>query len=219
VRGRCVIAAVIAAPLLAFGDPAPQARAGTAPSSSIVDDASGLAQLLAGDSDDRHARLDQALATTHVPVVTIGNDSVGFRGEDRSLGMYGAGVGLQLASATLVENGSAHREESTSRTYLSSGVYAGTAVQGTGQKVKLDGRQLRALSRCYRKVSGLQPDDKDDVELTFSVDRAGHVVEPVVISDEDDLIGCVNTLMTTWRFPALKRTKARIWLSVTLTAG
>jgi hypothetical protein len=202
-----VIAAVIAAPIVAHAEP---------PS---VDDASGFAQLLAGDNGERHARLDQSLATTHAPAVTIGHDSVGFRGEDRTLGVNLADVGLRLASATLVQNGSAHREESTTRTYMTSDVFTGRAVQGAGQAVKLDGRQLRALSRCYRKISGLQPDDKDNVELTFGVDRTGRVIEPVIISDEDDLIGCVNTVMTSWRFPALKKTKSRIWLSVTLTAG
>ena len=125
--------------------------------------------------------------------------------------------GLRLASATLVETG-VHHDEVATRTTLETGP-ALTAVQGNGQKVKLDGHQLRALSRCYRKVPGVRPKDTDDVELTFGVDRTGRVVDPVVISDEDALVGCIGSVMTSWKFPALKKSRARIWLSVVLSAG
>ena len=142
---------------------------------------------------------------------------VGFRG-DYTVHADTAGGGLRLASATLVESAPVAHEESVARTTLSTGPALG-AIQPSGQPVKLDGRQLRALSRCYRKVPGLQPGDKGDVELTFVVDKVGRVKEPVVISDEDELIPCIGNVMKTWDFPALKKKRSRIWVSVVLTAG
>ena len=188
------------------------------PSGSIVDDASGLAELLAGDDSQRRAALDNSLATSRAPAITIGHDDVGFRGELPAARTAAGSGGLRLATATLVGTQATHHDELPTRTTLETGPSL-AAVQAPGSLVKLDGRQLRALSRCYRKVSGLQPKDKDDVELTFSVDRSGKVIEPVVISDEDELIGCIGSVMTSWHFPALKKSRSRIWLSVVLTAG
>jgi hypothetical protein len=191
---------------------------------SIVDDASELANLLAGDKPAParaegvgRDEIKRPLTATRAPVLTIGNDSVGFRGDvaihaDTAIG------GLRLASARLVESAPPVHEESVARTTLSTGPMLG-AIQPAGQPVKLDGRQLRALSRCYRKVPGLQPGDHGDVELTFIVDRAGRVKQPIVVSDEDELIGCIGNVMKTWEFPALKKKKDRIWVSVVLTAG
>ena len=203
---------------LAPAKPAVAAPLPPAPTGSLVDDASGFAELLAGDGDQRRAALDASLSAAHAPTVTIGHDDVGFRGESTAVHTAAGGGGLRLASATLVETQAQHHDDLPQRTTLSTAP-ALSAVQGTGQKVALDGRQLRALSRCYRRVTGLQPNDKDDVELTFAVDRSGKVIEPVVISDEDQLIGCIGSVMTSWKFPALKKSRARIWLSVVLTAG
>lgn len=185
---------------------------------SIVDDASGLAQLLAGSDSDRRAALDASLAAAHEPTVTIGHDDVGFRGEPVGVTTAAGTGGLRLASASLVETKLAHHDDVPVRTTLETGPSL-AATQGTGQRVKLDGHQLRALSRCYRKVPGVRPKDTNDVELTFGVDHAGKVIEPIVISDEDELVGCIGSVMTSWKFPALKKSRARIWLSVVLTAG
>ena len=185
---------------------------------SIVDDASGLAALLAGSDDDRRAKLDASLSAARKPTVTIGHDDVGFRGEPVGVATATGKGGLRLASATIIESQATHSDVVPTRTTLETGP-ALTAVQGDGQKVKLDGRQLRAMSRCYRKVPGVRPKDTDDVELTFGVDRTGRVIEPVVISDEDALVGCIGSVMTSWKFPALKKSRARIWLSVVLSAG
>lgn len=188
------------------------------PTGSLVADASGLAELLAGDDDQRRATLDASLAASRAPVITIGHDDVGFRGGDATVHAASAPGGLRLASATLVETSATHHDDLPQRTTLDPRP-ALSAMQGAGQKVRLDGHQLRALSRCYRKIPGVRPKDTDDVELTFAVDRAGKVIEPVVISDEDALVGCIGSIMTSWRFPALKKSRARIWLSVVLTAG
>jgi len=195
----------------------PAAATPPRPTGSIVDDASGLAALLAGSDDDRRSQLDASLAAARKPTFTIGHDDVGFRGETFAVATTAGRGGLRLATATLVETG-AHPDEVATRTTLETGPSL-SAVQGDGQKVKLDGHQLRALSRCYRKVPGVRPKDSEDVELTFGVDRAGRVVDPVVISDEDALVGCVGSVMTSWKFPMLKRSRARIWLSVVLNAG
>jgi hypothetical protein len=187
-------------------------------SDSIVGDASDLANLLAGsDATPARTGIERPLTTPRGPALTIGNDSVGFRGDEPVHANTAAG-GLRLASATLIQSASPRHEESVARTTLSTGPALG-AIQPEGQPVKLDGRQLRALSRCYRKVPGLEPGDRGDVELTFVVDKRGRVKEPVVIADEDELIGCVDNVMRTWEFPALKKSKSRIWLSVVLTAG
>ncbi len=188
------------------------------PTGSLVADASGLAQLLAGDDDQRRSTLDASLAAAHAPAVTIGHDDVGFRGSEPSLHTVTAPGGLRLASATIVETTAAHHDDLPQRTTLETGPSL-SAMQPTGQKVKLDGHQLRALSRCYRRIPGVRPKDTDDVELTFAVDRAGKVIEPVVISDEDALVGCIGSVMVSWKFPALKKSRSRIWLSVVLTAG
>jgi len=185
---------------------------------SIVDDASDLANLLAGDSPaPARAGIERPITASRAPALTIGNDSVGFRG-DSTVHANTAIGGLRLASATLVQSAPPVHEESVVRTTLSTGPTLG-AIQPEGQPVKLDGRQLRALSRCYRKVPGLEPGDRGNVELTFTVDRAGRVKDPIVISDEDELIGCIGNVMKTWDFPALKKKKDRIWMSVVLTAG
>ncbi|MBV8757261.1 MAG: hypothetical protein JO257_08310, partial [Deltaproteobacteria bacterium] len=202
------LAIVIVAPLSAQADPA----------GSIVDDASGLAQLIAGDDVQRHESLDASLAAARAPTISIGHDDVGFRGLESTVHTATGVGGLRLAAASLVETQATHHDDLPARTTLDTGP-ALSAVQGTGQKVALDTRQLRALSRCYRKVPGVRPQDKDDVELTFAVDRSGKVIEPIVISDEDELIGCIGSVMTSWHFPALKKSRARIWLSVVLTAG
>ncbi|HSN28643.1 MAG TPA: hypothetical protein VLT45_20295 [Kofleriaceae bacterium] len=188
------------------------------PTGSLVADASGLAELLAGDDDQRRATLDASLATSHAPAVKIGHDDVGFRGSEPSVHTVTAPGGLRLASATIVETTGAHHDALPQRTTLETGPTL-SATQPTGQKVKLDGHQLRALSRCYRRIPGVRPKDTDDVELTFAVDRSGKVIEPVVISDEDALVGCIGSVMVSWKFPALKKSRSRIWLSVVLTAG
>lgn len=201
--------------------PARPAAGTPRPGESIVDDASDLANLLARDAPARprsgRAAIDRPLATSRGPVVTIGNDSVGFRGDD-AVHANTAGRGLRLATATLVESAPPRHEESVARTSLATGPAFG-ASQPKGQPVKLDGRKLRALSRCYRKVPGLEPGDRGDVELTFMVDKRGRVRAPVVIADQDELIGCVDSVMRTWEFPALEKSRSRIWLSVVLTAG
>ena len=197
----------------------PAAATPPRPTGSIVDDASGLAELLAGSDDDRRSKLDASLATARAPTVKIGHDDVGFRGESLGLTTATGAGGLRLASATLVATQTAHRDDIVpTRTTLETGPSL-SAIQADGQKVKLDGHQLRALSRCYRKVPGVRPKDTDDVELTFGVDRTGRVIEPVVISEEDALVGCIGSVMTSWKFPALKKSRARIWLSVVLSAG
>lgn len=197
----------------------PAAATPPPPTGSIVDDASGLAELLAGSDDDRRSKLDASLAAARKPTVTIGHDDVGFRGEPLGVTTATGAGGLRLASATLVVTQAAHHDDIIpTRTTLETGPSL-SAIQGNGQRVKLDGHQLRAMSRCYRKVPGVRPKDSDDVELTFGVDRTGRVIEPIVISDEDALVGCIGSVMTSWKFPALKKSRARIWLSVVLSAG
>jgi hypothetical protein len=197
----------------------PAAATPPRPTGSIVDDASGLAELLAGSDEDRRSKLDESLAAAHTPALKIGHDDVGFRGEPIGVTTATGAGGLRLASATMVQTQSAHHDDIIpTRTTLETGPSL-SAMQPTGQKVKLDGHQLRALSRCYRKVPGVRPKDTDDVELTFGVDRTGRVTEPVVISDEDALVGCIGSVMTSWKFPELKKSRARIWLSVVLSAG
>ena len=206
---RCLwlTGALLAAPLSASADP------------SIVDDASDLANLLAGDTSTAPAIAPVArgpVITVRPAVVTIGNDSVGFRG-DASFQANMADIGLPLALQRLQTTTLQHQETVT-RTTLETGPKLG-ALQPAGQPVKLDGRQLRAMSRCYRKVPGLEPGDRGDVELTFEVDRKGRVKAPVVMADEDELIGCIGNVMKSWEFPSLKKRKDRIWVSVVLTAG
>src|SRR6185312_5731127 len=98
--------------------------------------------------------------TVRPAVVTIGNDSVGFRG-DETFHANTADVGLPLALQRLQTTTLQHQETIT-RTTLETGPKLG-AEQPAGQPVKLDGRQLRAMSRCYRKVPGLEPGDRGDV--------------------------------------------------------
>ena len=178
---------------------------------SIVDDASGLASLLAGgDPDPPRKELDHTLPAA-APAVHVGNDEVGFRG-DASLHAHATSLGLPLALAALHGTIAQHHDDEVAREA------AATQPQQPAQKGKfhLDTREMRELSRCYRKALAFDPATSNEVDLSFGIDRKGRVVQPMAVSDNGELDACLNTAMARWKFPGKASGKNRIWLSVVL---
>jgi hypothetical protein len=200
--------------------PAPRPPAGLVSShDSMVDDASQLASLLAGDEPAKPIAVPRATPPAErlpgPPAVHIGNDDVGFRGSDVTVHVSTAAGGLRLASATLAT--SAHHEEtSVERTSLTDSSDSGEIVDGA--PVRLEPKQLRPLARCYRRALGMDPSISNRVNLSFGIDKKGRVLSPVAISDTDELDTCLHAAMKKWQFPAGKP-MPQIWLTVALHAG
>jgi outer membrane biosynthesis protein TonB len=191
----------------------------------MVDDASQLASLLAGDDPPAKpievpSTRPRATPTLEhapaAPAIHIGNDDVGFRGSDISVHATAGIDGLRLASTTLAT--STHREEtSVERTSLTDPSESGEVVEGPNG-AKLEPKQIRPLARCYRRALGMDPSISNRVNLSFGIDKKGHTVAPVAISDTDQLDTCLTAAMKKWQF-APKKPMGQIWLTVALHAG
>lgn len=177
---------------------------------SIVSDASGLANLLAGGEPEPRKALDHALPSSSTATVHVGHDDVGFRG-DTSLHAQ-VYAGLPLALAALRGTNAQHHEDDIGRAAL-----ATRPQQPQPGKLALDSREMRELSRCYRKALAFDPSTSNEVDLSFTIDKKGKVVAPMAVSDNGELDACLNAVMARWRFPAKTGRKDRIWLSVVLT--
>ncbi len=177
---------------------------------SIVTDASGLANLLAGgDAEPPRKTLDHALPPSPSPV-HVGHDDVGFRG-DPALHAQ-AYAGLPLALAALRATNAQHHEDDIAREALATQQH-----QQESGKLKLDPREMRELSRCYRKALAFDPSTSNAVDLSFAIDKKGKVVAPMAVSESGELDACLNAAMARWKFPGKAHTGDRIWLSVVLT--
>jgi hypothetical protein len=188
---------------------------------SMVDDASELASLLAGDAPPPkpiaapHAAASTEMSELPPPrAVHIGNDDVGFRGSEIALHVATVPVALQLASTTLATS-APHHEETIERASLEDD--SNDTAEVEGNEVKLEPKQLRPLARCYRRALGLDPTISNRANLSFGIDKRGHVTAPVAISDTDQLDTCLHTAMKKWQFPAGKA-MASTWMTVTLRA-
>ena len=177
---------------------------------SIVDDASGLASLLAGgEPDPPRKQLDHALPAAAPAGIHVGHDDVGFRGD---VSMHASTYeGLPLALAAIRATNAQHHEDDLGRTQLE------PTKQSQPGKLKLDSREMRELSRCYRKALAFDPGTSNEVDLSFAIDRKGKVVAPMAVSDNGELDSCLNGVMARWKFPGKASGKNRIWLSVVLT--
>ena len=189
-------------------------------SQSMVDDASELASLLAGDDPPPKPIAVHATPRTEMselpppPVVHIGNDDVGFRGSEVALHVATVPVALQLASTTLATS-APHHEETIERASLEDD--SNDTAEVEGNQVRLDPKQLRPLARCYRRALGLDPTISNRANLSFGIDKKGHVTAPVAISDTDQLDTCLHAAMKKWQFPPGKA-MASTWMTVTLRA-
>jgi hypothetical protein len=191
-------------------------------SASMVDDASELASLLAGSDEPPPTPLSVPHATARTemselpppPVVHIGHDDVGFRGSEIALHVVTVPVALRLASTTLATS-TPHHEETIERASLEDG--ANDTAEVEGNEVKLEPKQLRPLARCYRRALGLDPSISNRANLSFGIDKKGHVTAPVAISDTDQLDTCLHAAMKKWQFPPGKA-MASTWMTVTLRA-
>ncbi len=184
---------------------------------SMVSDASDLANLLAGGEPTPSPRPVAAPTPAPHPVqppaattgIHIGNDDVGFRG-DSPLHAQAVYSGLPLALAALRGTTAQHHEDDLAREALA------TQPEPTQKgQFRLDPREMRELSRCYRKALALDPSTSNQVDLSFAIDKKGRVVQPVAVSDSGELDACLNAAMARWKFPGKSR-KDRIWLSVVL---
>ena len=119
-------------------------------------------------------------------------------------------AGLPLALAALRGTNAQHHEDDLAREAL-----ATQPQHDKSGKLKLDSREMRELSRCYRKALAFDPATSNQVDLSFSIDRKGRVVSPMAVSDSGELDACLNAAMSKWRFPG-RGGKDRIWLSVVL---
>lgn len=187
-------------------------------SKSVVDDASELASLLAGsDAAPMPIAVPHATPRTELPppaAVHIGNDDVGFRGSEISLHVATVPVALQLAS-TMIKTTTPHHEETIERASLEDD--SNDTAQVEGNEVRLEPKQLRPLARCYRRALGLDPTISNRANLSFGIDKKGHVTAPVAISDTDQLDTCLHAAMKKWQFPPGKA-MASTWMTVTLRA-
>jgi TonB family protein len=187
--------------------------------SSMVDDASALASLLASDDSPKAVTVPHATPTSEhapaPPAIHIGNDDVGFRGSDIS--MHVTTVPYELALArTLIKTSSHHEEQNVERTSLvDPSSETGEVVEGSG--VKLDPKQVRPLARCYRRALGMDPTISNRVNLSFGIDKKGHVTAAVAISDTDQLDTCLSAAMKKWQF-APGKPMAGAWMTITLHA-
>jgi hypothetical protein len=203
--------------------PSPGLVATKAPSAaSMVDDASELASLLAGDDPPPKAiAVPQPKPASGPfeplpppPVVHIGNDDVGFRGSEIALHVTTVPYDLRLASTTIATS-THHEEASLERTSLEDP--ADDTAEVEGDQVKLEPKQLRPLARCYRRALGLDPTISNRANLSFGIDKKGHVTAPVAISDTDQLDTCLHAAMKKWQFPPGKAMPST-WMTVTLRA-
>jgi len=175
--------------------------------SSIVDDASGLANLLAGGEPATPRALDRTLPAPSNVGVHVGHDDVGFRGDVALHATVYAG--LPLALAALRGTSVQHHDDDLPHPML------GPQPQAPGGKLKLDRREMRELSRCYRKALAFDPATSAHVDLSFSIDKKGRVLAPMAVSDSSELDACLDGVMARWKFPG-KGGKDRIWLGVVL---
>jgi hypothetical protein len=182
---------------------------------SIVSDASDLANLLAGSDSPPQPPPVKAPGSRLPPATTVGlhvgNDDVGFRGET-SFHLQATFEGLPLALAALHGTTAQHHEDEVAREALA------TLPQQPQQKGKfrLDAREMRELSRCYRKALAFAPSTSNEVDLSFAIDRKGKVVSPMAVSDSGELDTCLDGVMAKWKFPGKSSGKNRIWLTVVL---
>jgi hypothetical protein len=182
---------------------------------SIVSDASDLGSLLAGSDASPQPPPVKAPASQLPPATTkglhIGNDDVGFRGQT-SFHLQATFEGLPLALAALHATTAQHHDDEVAREALA------TLPQQPQQKGKfrLDSREMRELSRCYRKALAFDPATSNEVDLSFAIDRKGRVVSPMAVSDTGELDACLDGVMKKWRFPGKSSGKNRIWLTVVL---
>jgi hypothetical protein len=188
---------------------------------SMVDDASELASLLAGgDPPPKPIVVPHATPSGPMselpppPVVHIGNDDVGFRGSEVALRVVTVPVALRLASTTIATT-APHHEETIERQSLEDD--SNDTAEVEGNQVRLEPKQLRPLARCYRRALGLDPTISNRANLSFGIDKKGHVTAPVAISDTDQLDTCLHTAMKKWQFPPGKA-MASTWMTVTLRA-
>jgi hypothetical protein len=203
--------------------PAPRPSPGLVPrdkpsSQSMVDDASELASLLAGgDPPAKPIEVPPVTPKAELPAppaVHIGNDDVGFRGSEVALRVVTVPVALRLASTTLATS-APHHEETIERASLEDD--ANETAEVEGNEVRLEPKQLRPLARCYRRALGLDPTISNRANLSFGIDKKGHVTAPVAISDTDQLDTCLHAAMKKWQFPPGKA-MASTWMTVTLRA-
>jgi hypothetical protein len=202
--------------------PAPRPSPGlVAKSTSMVDDASELASLLAGGDPPTPiavtappppSRTGLSEQLPPPPAIHIGNDDVGFRGSEIALHVTTVPYDLRLASTTLAT--SVHHEETIERASLEE---PGDTAEVEGDKVKLEPKQLRPLARCYRRALGLDPSISNRANLSFGIDKKGHVTGPIAISDTDQLDKCLHAAMKKWEFAAGKPMPP-VWMTVTLRA-
>jgi hypothetical protein len=197
-------------------EPKPPKDPRPAKNDSMVDDASDLANLLAGgDSTPPPAVPPVTAPAKALPPPTtvglhVGNDDVGFRG-DFGLHAQATFAMLPLALAALHGTTAQHHDDEVAKEA------AATLPQQQPQKgaFRLDSREMRELSRCYRKALAYDPSTSNQVDLSFAIDRKGRVVSPMAVSESGELDACLNAAMAKWKFPG-KGGKNRIWLSVVL---
>jgi hypothetical protein len=184
---------------------------------SMVADASDLANLLAGGEPTPAPRpatpTPVALPKTPPTSVRIGNDDVGFRDDSLVVHASSGFSGLPLALATIRAATVNHHDDELQQA-------AKPAASTSAQSVALDAKQMRALSRCYRKAIAFDPSTSNRVELAFGLDPTGRVLSPVAITDTAVLDSCIAQVMARWRFPAVKlKSPSHVFLSLTLAPG
>jgi TonB family protein len=221
VGGTCTAMAPAPKPapgLVASKDAGKDLRKG-AGGSSMVDDASELASLLASDDSPKAVTVPRPTPTSEhapaPPAIHIGHDDVGFRGSDIAMHVAAAPYELALAR-TMIKTSSHHEEQNVARTSLvDPSSETGEVVEGSG--VKLDPKQVRPLARCYRRALGMDPTISNRVNLSFGIDKKGHVTAAVAISDTDQLDTCLSAAMKKWQF-APGKPMAGAWMTITLHA-
>lgn len=219
VGGTCTAMAPAPKPapgLVAAKDPGTLKAAGK---TSMVDDASELASLLASDDSPKAVTVPAATPTSErvpaPPAIHIGNDDVGFRGSDIATHVTAAPYELALAR-TMIKTSSHHEEQNVERASLvDPNSESGEVVEGSG--VKLDPKQVRPLARCYRRALGIDPTISNRVNLSFGIDKKGHVTAAVAISDTDQLDTCLSVAMKKWQF-APGKPMSGAWMTITLHA-
>jgi hypothetical protein len=185
------------------------------PDTSMVSDASDLGSLLGGSDPTPpppHVKAPEpALPPATTVGLHVGNDDVGFRG-DVSLHAQLPFAGLPLALAALHGTAAQHHDDEVAQKALDTQ----QPKQPPQTGFHLDSREMRELSRCYRKALAFDPSTSSEVELSFAIDRKGKVVQPMAVSETGELDACLNGVMAKWTFPGKATGKNRIWLSLVL---
>jgi hypothetical protein len=193
-------------------------------------DASQIATLLSdhdvGHDPGPHHQAGENLArqieAARTQRLSIGADEIGARNGSPPQVDTTHSPGLEIHQPTILSLAAKHSEGDLRRITPGS-IPTDTTTPHEIVVRKINTRYKRGLSRCYRQRLIGNADLSDEVDLSFTVDETGNVIDPS--TDESDVVlgRCIRSAMMHWRFeiPLDRRavpTSAKFSVSIELQA-